>query len=93
VAVEVELHQKTARRLEAKLAWYTRWLNRGAFHDVVWYASEGAPRWAVERAIASAGEAQQMRVRPWTRAGARATAARAWSGTAHDGFHAHCATS
>jgi hypothetical protein len=64
VAVEVELHQKTARRLEAKLAWYTRWLNRGAFHEVVWYAAEGAPLWAIQRAIAAAGEQGQMRVLP-----------------------------
>ena len=63
-AVEVELHQKTARRLEAKLEWYTWWLDRGAFHEVLWYASEGAPLWAIERAIAAAGEAQQMRVLP-----------------------------
>jgi hypothetical protein len=63
VAVEVELHQKTARRLGAKLAWYARWLNHGAFHEVVWYASEGAPLWAVERTIA-AGEQGQMRVLP-----------------------------
>jgi hypothetical protein len=62
--VEVELHQKTARRLEAKLAWYTRRLNRRAFHEVLWYAAEGAPLWAIERAIAAAGEAQQMRVLP-----------------------------
>jgi hypothetical protein len=63
-AVAVELHQKTARRLEAKLAWYTWWLNRGAFHEVVWYASEGAPLWAIQRAIATAGEQRQMRVLP-----------------------------
>ncbi len=63
-AVEVELHQKTARRLEAKLEWYTRWLNRGAFREVLWYASDGAPLGAIERAIAAAGGAQHTRVPP-----------------------------
>jgi hypothetical protein len=31
---------------------------------VLWYAAEGAPLWAIERAIAAAGEQQQIRVLP-----------------------------
>jgi hypothetical protein len=43
-SVEVELHQKTARRLRAEVGWYTWRLNRGAFHEVLWYTPGGGPR-------------------------------------------------
>jgi hypothetical protein len=63
-AVEVELTQKSARVLEAKLGWYTRRLDRNGFHAVRWYAGNEATLHALQRAIARAGEQQAMRVLP-----------------------------
>jgi hypothetical protein len=63
-AVEVELHQKSARVLAAKVAWYARRLDRGGFHDVRWYAPAGAPLEAVAGAIADAGEVKALRAWP-----------------------------